>query len=267
MNFLSNIAEQVKLGKDSIANENFEDESEEDTKELVSDLAKPCVTKAFDYTLLVVLLVLQFLRCSPPSTEDILTQLSDTDGNLNNVTESSDAIMQLYSCNLSGFQTSVIFSSNSWINGLVLTTIVIAFLYAILVSSVVWIHSSRKAKHLEVTPTVKRIFAFTDKLLIIDTLIEIPIAIFLAPIATMFLWAFFCISVVGLILFALLFANTVKGDSNAQSVFNTSAFLVVFSLYNFTGEVSKYLVTYTICLKKEEGQVKNPLEMAKEDSI
>lgn len=41
-----------------------------------------------------------------------------------------------------------------------------------------------------------------------------------------------------------LFARTTEGDANAQSVFSTSTFLVGFSLFKLTVEVSRYWVIY-----------------------
>ena len=217
----------------------------------VSDSAKPCVSKALDYTLLVLLLVLQFMRCSPPSTEDILDQLQNPDGSFNATYASS--IQSVYSCNLSSTQKSSIFyASNPWINGLVFAAIIIAFLYGIVCGLGIWLHA-RKNEKIEVPPTIKKIYAFTDRIMIIDTALEIPVAFFWAPLITIILWTFFAISCIGLILLSSLYTRTVPDDPNAQSVFDTSAFLVAFSLFKLTGEVSQYCVMY-IASKRAESE-------------
>ena len=221
---------------------------------LVSDSAKPCVAKALDYTLLVLLLVLQFMRCSPPSTDDLIEQLKLEDGNLN-VTYIKSDLGSIYSCDISSTQSSVFFASNSWINGLVFSAIIIAFIYGLVGGVGVWIHSMHRAD-IEVPPMVQKLYSITDRIMIIDTLIEIPIAFYWTPIATLLMWIFFCISCVGLTLLSVLYARTVPNDPNAQSVFNTSAFLVAFSLFKLTGEVSQYWVQYTAATKfnREEAE-------------
>ena len=246
-----------RAGQDKVeeAPENITENITAKVASFVSDSAKPCVAKAMDYTLLVLLLVLQFMRCSPPSTDDLIDQLKPVNGTLNVTTIKSD-LQSIYSCDISSTQSSIFFASDAWINGLVFAAIIIAFLYGLVCGVGVWIHSTRRAGDNEVPPMVEKLYSITDRILVIDTLIEIPIAFYWTPIATLFMWIFFSISCVGLVLLSVLYARTVPDDPNAQSVFNTSAFLVAFSLFKLTGEASQYWVQYIAATKfnKDEAE-------------
>jgi multisubunit Na+/H+ antiporter MnhC subunit len=226
---------------------------------LVGDTAKPCVTKAIDYTLLVFLLLLQFMRCSPTTAAELYERAQNQ--NIDQTT-----FNDIYSCD-AGDKSSILYSSDPIINGLVLTSIVIGILHGIMLGCAVWIHSSRAGKDVEIHPLVEELYKCTDKLIMIDSAIEIPISFFWAPLMTLFLWSFFALSVVGLFLFSTLYNATVPDDKSAQAVFTSSAILIVLSLYQLTGSVSQYWVMYKASVSKESRDKYKEGLKAKESAV
>ena len=222
---------------------------------LVSDRVNPCVTKAVDYTLLVGLLILQFLRCSPPSPEDLVNGVNDG-------TIDQSSLTSVYSCDLSDSQSSLFYGGNVFMNVFVIISIAICALFGAIASVGVYIHGWLKVKDLEMLPRIEKTYSVTEKILLLDTFCEIPIAFYWTPVATVLLWGSFTIAFIGLIMLNTLFARTAAGDVNAQSVFSTSTFLVGFSLFKLTGEVSRYWVIYRASAFPNE----NPPDGIEEDA-
>jgi hypothetical protein len=205
----------------------------------VSEKAKPCVNKAMDYTLLVVLLLLQFTRCKPPILEDVVNSINDKTFNETTI----------YNCDIDG--NTLLFSSDSSVNIIVLTAIIIGISYGILISAGIWFHASRRSKDLKIHPLAEGLYKFTDKILIIDSALEIPISFFWAPFMTVFLWLFYLVFVIGLFLLSRLYNERVSDDENAKSIFSTSSTLVALSLFKLTGDVSQYWVLYVASTSQE----------------
>ena len=213
----------------------------EDTKETlterflgnVSDRAKPCVAKAIDYTLLVILLLLQFMQCSPAN------KLQDyMEDNKSNETTFSD----LYSCSM-GDSSSLLYSSEMYINVLVIMTISIGIIIGVLYGAFVWIHAGG-VQELPIHPWTEKLYKCTDKILVIDSAIEIPISFYMAPIMTVFLWSLFASCFIGSSFIMTIYSKSVENDEKAIAVFGTSIVLVGLSLFKLTGEVSQYWVLY-----------------------
>ena len=220
----------------------------EDTKETlterflgnVSDRTKPWVVKAIDYTLLVILLLLQFMQCSPAN------KLQDyMEDNKSNETTFSD----LYSCSM-GDSSSLLYSSDMYINVLVIMTISIGIIIGVLYGAFVWIHAGG-VQELPIHPWTEKLYKCTDKILLIDTAIEIPISFYMAPIMTIFLWSMFTACFFGLIFLSTMYGDIMKDDENAKTVFGTNSMLVGLSLFKLTGEVSQYWVLYKASISKE----------------
>eukprot|EP00551_Chaetoceros_affinis_P014311 CAMPEP_0203707700 /NCGR_PEP_ID=MMETSP0091-20130426/56584_1 /ASSEMBLY_ACC=CAM_ASM_001089 /TAXON_ID=426623 /ORGANISM="Chaetoceros affinis, Strain CCMP159" /LENGTH=268 /DNA_ID=CAMNT_0050583985 /DNA_START=14 /DNA_END=820 /DNA_ORIENTATION=- len=241
---MDELIDKEEFGGDKV--EDVQDAIAEKFATVVSDFAKPCIVKAIDYTMLGALLVLQFFRCQPMSTEDIMSNVKEN--NLDAVNATS-----VYSCDLNG--TSIIFASNTVVNVFSMIAVVIGLLYGVVVAVIVFIHSRRQGENTKVHPLTEKLYKFTDKILIIDTALEIPISFYWAPLMTIILWGFFAVAVVAIFLIASLYNTQVKDDENAKAVFASSAFLVVLSLFKLTGEVSQYWVKYvTSTLEDAEDQ-------------
>lgn len=211
---------------------------------LVSDRAKPCVSKAIDYTLLVFLLLLQFMRCNPITPEEVYQQVQENTLNTTNVSS-------LYSCEFSGHSSLLYSSEDSYVNFLALATIIIGLCIGIVYAAFVWIHSSRQADDIPIHPWTQKLYQCTGKILVIDSALEIPISFYFAPVMTFILWTFFSLAIAGLIFLSVMYGNIVQGDENAKSVFSTNAALVALNLYQLTGEVSQYFVLYKASTSKE----------------
>ena len=201
----------------------------------VSDNAKPCITKAIDYTLLVAVLILQFLNCKPLNAQELVEKYNSGDLKLNTTS--------VYSCNAS--DEPIIFSSSSkTLNILIMIAVAIGLSYGIIMAIAIWIHSKYQAKDIKVHSLTEKLYKFTDRIIIIDSLLEIPISFFWAPLVTLMLWGFFAVAVTGFFLIARLYNDQVKDDENAKAVFTSSTFLVIFSLFKLTGDISQYWVKF-----------------------
>ena len=205
----------------------------------VSEKAKPCIAKAIDYTLLVALLLLQFMKCSPATAEDIYLSVQENTFNKTTV----------YSCDIN--DGTLLLSSDKTLNGFVLAAIVIGISYGVLVSVIIFLHSSRKGKDIQIHLLTQGLYKCTDKIMVIDSVLEIPISFFWAPMMTIFLWSFFSASAIGLFLMSRLYNDRVLDDENAKAVFSSSAMLVLLSLFKLTGDISQYWVLYTASTSKE----------------
>lgn len=209
----------------------------------VSDRAKPCLSKAIDYTLLVLLLLLQFMRCSPAKLEDL--QAYAIDNKLNETAAST-----FYSCDITGNKSTLLYSSETYVNALVIMSIFTGIIIGILYGAFVWFHA-RGIDDLHIHPWTEKLYKCTDKILVIDSAIEIPISFYIAPVMTIFLWSMFTACCSGLIFLSIMYGNIMEDDENAKTVFGTSSILVGLSLFKLTGEVSQYWVLYKASASKE----------------
>jgi len=88
---------------------------------------------------------------------------------------------------------------------------------------------------------IQGIYKCTDRIPIFDSLLEIPIALYLSPFVTIFLWSVFLACCAGL---AILIASyrEAEFENGNVSTFILTAFLVGFDLYRWTGNISQYYV-------------------------
>lgn len=198
----------------------------------VSEKAKPCVSQAIDYTLLIGLLALQFFRCRTD-----ITEIGNGEVSLSNVTYVSCSAEHSY---------YIITGLDSTINFLTLGAICIMVLFGITSAFFIWIHAfCCNAKNLRIKPVMEKVYKCTDRMVFIDTIIEIPISFLIAPAFTIALWAFVAASLIGLYFITRMYTeNLPQDDVNSIAVFNTSAVLVALALYKLTGEISQYWVSY-----------------------
>lgn len=211
-----------------------EDSAKEKLKEMlfgnVSEKAKPCINKAFDYTLLVCLLILQYMRCKPDIEE------------VNNVP------VPVYDC--ASKNNTILFSSDSSedgvprINKMVLAAVIAGFSYGIILSIIVGVHAFFQSKNVKIHPLTASLYKCTNKIVIIDSALEIPIAFFWAPIMTLILWGFFAAASYGVYILTVHFEEQAGNDESAAHVFRSSAVLTLLSLLKLTGETLQYWVFY-----------------------
>ena len=193
----------------------------------VSEKAKPCINKAFDYTLLVCLLILQYMRCKPDFDEV--------------------KKIPVYEC---AWNNTILYSSDSpeddgvRINKLVLAAVITGFSYGIILSIIVGVHAFFQSKNVKIHPLTASLYKCTNKIVIIDSALEIPIAFFWAPIMTSILWGFFAAASYGVYILTEHFAEQAGKDESAADVFRSSAALTLLSLFKLTGEALQYWVFY-----------------------
>ena len=208
-------------------------------------MAKPCIAKAIDYTMLEALLLIQYSRCQPPNLEEIV---KDAAMNPEQPIDQSS----FYSCGSSeSADQQLLFSENAIINAFVIAAISVGIFYGIFCGIIVWFHSRRKAKDVEIHPLTEKLYKCTEKILIIDSLLEIPISFFWAPYMTIFLWSSYLIAILGLFLLSTSYNKIAEGDENAQAVFLSSATLTGLSLLKLTGEIAQYWVLYTASISSD----------------
>jgi len=207
---------------------------------IVNSRAKAVVTKGIDYTLLVVLLVFQYIRCEPPTFEEIKSIVENSNGTHTDATSVAD----LYSCSntegiISGLKTKSIMSTG------IIVAAILAITYGVVSSIFVWIHAIFKFnKKVGDGSIVETMYEWTDTMIIIDSILEIPISLVFAPIMTLFLWTIYVGFLIGLYFTAQDYTSKDGIDSNAANVFYTSSFMLALSLLKLTGEISQYWVIY-----------------------
>lgn len=209
----------------------------------VSDRAKPCVDKAIDYTLLVVTLALQYFRCKDLGLN--VDAKSDESSGVNLNVNSTDP-----ECDFG--PDWINFSEDKYIKVLIWVLIGIGISYGILVSAIIWIHSAC-VPATKIHKKTEDLYKCTDRIFLIDSILEIPKSFIEAPIITVSLWSAYAAALGGLYFLTMKFGELVMNpempDMNAKNVFASSAVLVAISLYKFTGEVSQYWVIYTVSKK------------------
>jgi len=114
-------------------------------------------------------------------------------------------------------------------------------IYGFLIATIVIIHAIRYRESGE--SPIQNIYKWTDRIPIIDSLLEIPIAMWISPFVTIFLWAVFLACCTGLIVLIVSY-NEAAFENGNTSTFALTAFLVGFDLYRMTGNISQYYVTH-----------------------
>lgn len=196
----------------------------------VSQKAKPCVGRSIDYTLLVGLLLLQFLRCSPTINLD--------EKEIN------------YVCDIDNIL--VYFSDDDFINTSILVGIGIALAFGVISAIFVWFHAHHCANDLKIHPFTEKMYKCTDRLIFIDSILEIGISFLWAPFVTIVLWSIWVGAAIGLYFLVAEYDKRVNGDVNAVNVFRASAIYVSLCLYKLIGEVSQYWVLYRASTSKDD---------------
>merc|ERR1712045_84064 len=97
-------------------------------------------------------------------------------------------------------------------------------------------------------PDVQDIFECTDRIPIIDSLLEIPICMWHAPFITTFLWINFLACCIGIFFFVQEYERATFENANLTA-FVLNAFLVAFDLYRLSGDIAQYYVTYKAAKK------------------
>ena len=228
---------------------------EESVISLGDSHAKEVITKSVDYTLLIVNLLLQYLRCETPSVQEIVDAYHN-----NAYYNETDAI---YSCALEELTTDNLLTPE------IVTAVTLTLTYGFVAIIFVWVHSKRRFKTVRQAPPagVEKIYKWTEKFIIIDSILEIPISFYFAPIMTIFLWAAYACFIFGLLIAGLNYSE--KVDSKTAEVFWMSALMVALALLKLTGEMSQYWVIYKAVSsedakeKLEEVQTKSALELMK----
>lgn len=135
------------------------------------------------------------------------------------------------------------------------------FAYGVIVAIFVWLHSYftvKKMKMKEASP-LKKLYACTDRIVVFDSLLEIPTALQHSPISTIFLWVMFAI---GCVFLALMNGDFVKqfGEHVDQSSFQLNSAMVAFNLYKLTGDTSQYWVLWVTTKEKKAKKNKEDFE-------
>lgn len=200
--------------------------------------AKQVVVRGVDYTLLMILLLLQYMRCAPPTVMQVSNNIQN--GVYSNVTSAAD----VYTCDFGEDDVAEIYKSPG-----ILSVGILFFVYGIVSPIFVFIHSNWKFKNIgeEYRTKVEKIFQCTDNFIFIDSIIEIPICFYNAPIFTVAFWGIYGGFLVGLYFAAVDFAS--KFDSNATSVFNGNCGLAAVSLLQLTGQLCQYAAIYNAAAK------------------
>lgn len=110
-------------------------------------------------------------------------------------------------------------------------------------------------------PPIQGIFDWTDHIPIIDSLLEIPICLWIAPFVTCGLWLAYLTCCVGII-FLILAHKDAEHEGGNLSVFALTACLVGFDLYRLTGNICQYYVinkSATLNTRKKEMDIINRL--------
>lgn len=210
--------------------DNAKDKLNDGLANLVDSRAKGVITQGIDYTLLIVLLLLQYMRCAAPSISDLNLQ------DIQNTTSASELAYTLYSCDLE--------ENKHLLTWEIATAGGLCLSYGVLLSLFAFIHGKTKFKKLqEVEPRVGKLYDLTSKFILVDNVLEIPISFYWAKYFTVLVWGSFVGICTGLIVTADTFGKKVD-DPNMAGVFNTSCFMVMLSLLKLTGEMSKYWVLY-----------------------
>eukprot|EP00957_Ditylum_brightwellii_P149079 11351511-Ditylum_brightwellii.AAC.1 len=92
--------------------------------------------------------------------------------------------------------------------------------------------------------TVGGYYKFTDRIPILDSLFEIPIALFCHPLSTVLLWLMFAAVCVAMFFIFKEYQETHQ-DKNASATANAAVFLntiivALYHLYKLTGGLSQY---------------------------
>ena len=194
---------------------------------VVHSKARAVANEGINYSILVVLLGLQYALCNSTDCEE-------------------ESFPDLFKKRMS--------------NGFMAPAIV-AFSYGLIISFVTALHAyffiSNEGDAAKPSK-VEKIYEFTSKFHFfgLDSLLEIPLSFIFAPIMTLFIWAIFGGLVMGF-LFALSYVSGQLEElsdveyERSFSIYLVSSFLVVIALLKLTGEIMQYYVIYKVAKSNE----------------
>jgi len=108
-------------------------------------------------------------------------------------------------------------------------------------------------------PPIQGIFKWTDRIPIIDSIIEIPLCLWVAPFRTLLLWVAYILCCAGLVILVVSYEKEAYEDGNL-SAFALTACLVGFDLYRLTGNIAQYYVINKSANKKTREEDKKLIE-------
>lgn len=108
-------------------------------------------------------------------------------------------------------------------------------------------------------PPIQGIFKWTDRIPIIDSIIEIPFCLWVAPFITLFLWVAYILCCGGLVILVISYEKEAYENGNL-SAFALTACLVGFDLYRLTGNIAQYYVINKSANKKTREEDKKLIE-------
>lgn len=228
-----------------------------------------------DFILLNVLLTMQYL-CGSPSWKEMFESSSSEEEALENSRSSTISSSPFYSCN-SPFSTGdqdieiVSFSIGSFSFRLDFSVAsLFILLYGIIMTIMVCIHAHFKFKKLGgVYPKIEKVYEWTDRVVIIDSILEIPITFVFAPIWTLVLWTIATGLAIGLFITCQKYAER---DDATVTTFITNCIMIGLSLLKFTGDISQYIVLYkasVITVEEELGLsiIEEKLELKQHQTV
>lgn len=92
-------------------------------------------------------------------------------------------------------------------------------------------------------PPIQGIFDWTDRIPVIDSLLEMPFCFWIAPLFTLLLWTAYLLCCAGLTVLVVSYEKESYENGNL-SAFILTACLVGFDLYRLTGDISQYIVIH-----------------------
>jgi len=108
-------------------------------------------------------------------------------------------------------------------------------------------------------PPIQGIFKWTDRIPIIDSIIEIPLCLWVAPFITLLLWVAYILCCAGLVILVISYEKEAYENGNL-SAFALTACLVGFDLYRLTGNIAQYYVINKSANKKTRDEDKKLIE-------
>jgi len=111
--------------------------------------------------------------------------------------------------------------------------------YGFCIAIIIFVHAHFIKDHDR--PPVQDMFKWTDRIPLFDSLFEIPICMWVAPVVTILLWAAYLGCCVLLIMLFIAY-NKAEHVGGNPSAFAVTAVLVAFDLYRLTGNIAQYYV-------------------------
>jgi len=225
-----------------VAEEDKEDQTRESLSEKSMEMAKNIVAYALNNMLTVFLLLLLFIGCGGENLEDTQKGLIKTaiessqmlNGTINIEDASKEITDKIIKEGLDYKECAV----NAWGNQMWWVLIILSLGgYSLLAALLVWFHAKFYIKKEEKLSNM-RLYRVTDSFPIIDSILEIPIAFAVAPIATGLLWLIFAGNVCLLFFIGKNFAK----DGGNMNAYLSNSVLIGYQLIRINGDLSQYYV-------------------------